>query len=115
MWVSESDDPTRTRQVLVMTGYSFYWVQTGNWADIASEEGKEGGVHEEFAKILSYDVESGHITLGLEWVRNDSRFGGFDMPMRMLTYEIGGDAIRFSVAGEGDFPAVADSEPYFRQ
>jgi hypothetical protein len=66
-------------------------------------------------EIVSYDVENGRITLRLKWVRNDGRFGGFDMPIRMLTYEIEGDAIRFSITADGDFPATADSEPYYRQ
>ncbi len=115
IWVSDIEDTTMTKQVLVFTDTSIYLVQTGNWANVKSEAGKEGGVHEEFYEIVSADLENSTMIVKLKWVRTDGRFGGFDMPTKTFKYSIDGDAIRFSFGPEGEYPTQADSDPYTRQ
>jgi len=109
LWVSESDDLTRTDQVLAITGKSFYWIRTGNWARVVSEQGKPGGAHEEYAEIVSYDLQQGYISLRINWVRYNGVFVGFGDRGRDLFYVIDGDSIKVSSGGDDPF------ETYYRK
>ncbi|TFH37849.1 MAG: hypothetical protein E4G99_01260 [Anaerolineales bacterium] len=115
LWVTQGVDPAHAYQILVFTADSLYWVQTGNWANIASLEGKEGDIHEEFFEILSYDLALNHIRLRKLWVRNNGYSGGFDYNTGSLTYVIEADQLQMTLAASDEFPAEATSEPYFRK
>ena len=115
LWISDSSDQTMTKQVLVLTEKSIYLAQTGNWANVKADEGKEGGSHEEFYEIVSADPSAQTMVVLLKWVRTDGRFGGFDMPTKTFKYQIDADTIRFSFGPEGEYPTSADSDPYIRQ
>jgi len=115
LWVSEGDNPSQAYQVIVFTANSVYWVQTGNWANIASLEGIEGGVREEFFEIRSYDLALNQMSLSKRWVRTGGFSGGFDSPEWLLSYSIEGDELRFALESTGEFPELIDAEPYVRK
>lgn len=109
LWISKSDDLTRTGQVLAITGKSVYWIQTGNWARVPSEQGKPGGAHEEYAEIVSYNLQQGYISLLLNWARYNGVFIGFGDRARELFYVLDGDSIKVSTGGGDPF------ETYYRK
>jgi hypothetical protein len=112
-WVSESDDPGMSAQILVITKDSFYELQTYD----ASAPNLPVSAHEMFADIVSVDSESNHIILRTKWFRTNGQFGGFGNPTATVTYAVENDLIRIGLLRIDDtqFPETPDSEPYYRK
>jgi hypothetical protein len=83
-----NDDGT----VLVLTANRFYFKFL---------QGQEGEVvTENFAEILDYDIEAGHLHIYMDAVLLDTQPGGFDYPQRYLVFEIDGDTLRIAFSDE---------------
>ncbi|MDF1501237.1 MAG: hypothetical protein P1P76_12290 [Anaerolineales bacterium] len=112
-WVSESEDPSQTAQILVITPDSFYTLRTYD----PDAPGLDPSAYEMYAEITSIDEANGHMVLRTQWFRTNGRFGGFDRPTARVTYRVEGDVLRLSLvrSDDGQFPESADSDPYYRQ
>lgn len=112
-WVSESDDPSRSAQILVITKDSFYMLQTYD----PSAPDLPVSAREMLAEIVSVDTKSNHILLRTRWFRTNGQFGAFGNPVATVTYTVDGDVLRIGMLRIDDtqFPEAADSEPYHRR
>lgn len=113
LWVSESDDPEKTGQILSISRDSFYALETYS----PSAADYPPAAREMFAEIQSYDLENNHITLRIRWLRTNGVMGGSNVPTALVTYAIDEDAIQIAVSrsGEGQFPVEAGTRRYLRK
>lgn len=78
--------------VLVLTADRFYFkFMQGVEMDVVTEN---------FAKILDYDLESGHLHIYMDSVLLNNDPGGFDYPQRYLIYSIQGDRLTIMFTDE---------------
>jgi hypothetical protein len=113
LWISESETPGQTAQILVITQNSFYSLETydpaaGNLPPAAREM---------FAEIRSFDLEKQQITLYIQWFRTNGVMGGFDTPTALVTYAVEEDAIQIAIsrADDGQFPEIPGPRIYLRK
>jgi hypothetical protein len=113
LWISESETPEHTAQILVITQSSFYFLETYDPA----AENLPPAAREMFAEIQSYDLDKNHITLRIQWFRTNGVMGGFNTPTALVTYAVGEDIIQIAIsrADDGLFPESPDPRVYFRK
>ncbi len=104
MWMSEGDTPV----ILVFTKDSMYKVES----DLTNPD--QTYSREQFAKIVSSDLENNHISLRTQWIRVAGAMRGFDAPNFTITYLIDGDTLRIGVGWE-EFAAETDLLVYYRK
>ena len=102
--MSEGEAPV----ILVFTKDSMYKVE----ADLTNPD--QAYQREQFANILSYDLESNHISLRTQWIRVAGAMRGFDAPNFNITYLIDGDTLRVGLGWE-EFAAETDPLVYYRK
>jgi hypothetical protein len=78
--------------VLVLTVNRFYF------KFLQGEEGEV--VTENFAEILDYDLDAGHLHIYMDSVLLNTRPGGFDYPQRYLVFDFEGDTLRIAFSDE---------------
>jgi hypothetical protein len=105
MWLSEGEAP----EILVFTKDSMYRVET----DQVNPD--QPYTREQFAKIVSYDLENNHISLRTQWIRAAGRMSGFDAPNFTFTYRIDGDTLQIGTGWEGEFATETDPLVYYRK
>jgi len=105
MWLSEGDAP----EIIVFTRDSMYKLE----ADQTNPD--QPYTREQFAKIVSYDLEDNHISLRTQWIRASGRMSGFDAPNFTITYLIDSDTLRIGTGWEGEFATETDLLVYYRK
>jgi len=104
MWMSAGDEPV----ILVFSKDSMYKVE----ADLTHPD--QAYQREQFANVLSYDLENNHISLRTQWMRVAGLMRGFDAPNFNITYLIDGDTLRVGLGWE-EFAAETDPLLYYRK
>jgi len=105
MWMSEGDSP----EIIVFTKDSMYKVEP----DQTNPD--QPYTREQFAKIVSYDLENNHISLRTQWIRAAGRMSGFDAPNFNITYLVDGDTLHVGVGWDEEFAADTDPLVYHRK
>jgi hypothetical protein len=94
--------------ILVFTKDSMYKVE----ADLSDPN--QTYAREQFAKIVSYDLGTNHISLRTQWIRVAGAMRGFDAPNFNITYRVDGDTLWIGLGWE-EFAAETDSLAYYRK
>ncbi len=105
LWMSEGNAPV----ILVLTKDSMYKAEV----DLTNPE--QPYTREQFAKVVSYDLENSHISLRTQWIRVAGVMRGFDAPNFTITYLIDNDALQIGVGWDEEFAAGTDPLVYYRK
>lgn len=105
MWVSQGEAP----EIIVFTKESMYKMEPDQ------TNPNQPYTREQFASVVSYDLENNHISLRTQWIRASGRMSGFDAPNFTITYLIDGDTLRIGIGWEGEFATETDPLVYHRK